>query len=181
MRKGDCRLMSIVPTPTSQQGSAIVEVLIATAVVGLVVTAIAVALTFSAHNTAQVRYREAATAFGQDLIEVMRKERKFIGWPALYGEFAEGTTHFCVPATDVLTVAQAKAISVAAECDQATPAHATTLAGIDVFRTLTVHRDSGGPSLTDDKIDIEVKVAWKNGNRDQSVTFNHQLRPWNTK
>jgi Tfp pilus assembly protein PilV len=73
-----------------QLGQTIVEVLIATAVVGTVLTAVAGALTFSVKNTAQARYRALAASQAQDAVEVFRRERALLGWESFQAEINPG-------------------------------------------------------------------------------------------
>ncbi|GEM_PF-1295510 len=79
----------------NQQGSTIVELLIATLVVGSVITGIAVALTYNIHQNAEVRYREAAANMNQQVLEVFRRERERNSWDDFYTRLIDGTT-YCV-------------------------------------------------------------------------------------
>ncbi len=77
-------------------GSTLVELLIAMMIVGTIVTAVAAGVTSSVKNNAEARYREVATNLGQEVLEVMRKERSQLGWVHFYQ--ALSGTQYCVPA-----------------------------------------------------------------------------------
>ncbi len=79
---------------TKQQGSTIVELLIATVVVGSVITGIAVALTYNIHQNAEVRYREAAASMNQQALEAFRRERERLSWDAFYAGLNNAT--YCI-------------------------------------------------------------------------------------
>jgi prepilin-type N-terminal cleavage/methylation domain-containing protein len=63
-----------------QQGQTLIEVLIATVVVGTVLTAVAAGLSMSIKNTAQSKMRSLATGYAQQAIEIFQRERNFLGW-----------------------------------------------------------------------------------------------------
>lgn len=67
-----------------QGGSSLIEIIIATAVVGGVLTAVAMALTFSIKSTAEANYRSVATNKAQEAMEVFRREKTLLGWDNFY-------------------------------------------------------------------------------------------------
>jgi type II secretory pathway pseudopilin PulG len=75
----------------SQAGSTIIEVLIATLVVSMVMTAVAAVMTVSVKNTGQLRYRAAASSQAQSALEIFRRERNLLGWESFYAETPGGT------------------------------------------------------------------------------------------
>ncbi len=78
----------------NSRGSTIIELLIAVMVVGLIVTAVANAVTFSIKNTGESRYRQVATILGQQVIEFVRGERNRKGLLNLKNTLVSGTYCF---------------------------------------------------------------------------------------
>lgn len=74
----------------NQLGQSIIEVLIATGVVGAILTAVAATLTFSVKNSAENKYRAVATTKAQEAIEVFRRERSFLGWETFVSSLGGG-------------------------------------------------------------------------------------------
>lgn len=62
-----------------QRGSTIIELLIAVMVVGLIITAVANAVTYSIKNTGESRYRQVATTLGQEVIEHFHTQKNELG------------------------------------------------------------------------------------------------------
>lgn len=61
-------------------GSTLVEVLVAIFIVGLVVTGAMLSIAYSVKNSAEARYREAATQLAQDGMEVVKLRREIEQW-----------------------------------------------------------------------------------------------------
>lgn len=66
-----------------QVGSTLIELLISIMIVALVVTSVAVATTYSIKNSGEAKYRELATIYGQDVIELFRAEKNRLGFYGL--------------------------------------------------------------------------------------------------
>lgn len=79
-----------------QRGSTLIELLIATMIVGTIVTAVAAGVTNSVKNNAEARYREIATVLAQQGMETLRTERGSLGWVTFHDMITDGT--FCMPA-----------------------------------------------------------------------------------
>lgn len=79
-----------------QQGSTLIELLIATMIVGTVVTAVAAGVSNSVKNNAEARYRDIATVLAQKGIEVLRAERGKVGWVTFHDSVPVGT--YCMDA-----------------------------------------------------------------------------------
>ncbi|MDQ3008299.1 MAG: prepilin-type N-terminal cleavage/methylation domain-containing protein [bacterium] len=77
----------------NQAGQTIVELLIATAVVATVLTAVAAGLTYTVKNAAEARYRQTATLKAQEVIEVFRRERNNLGWESFNESVIDGATY----------------------------------------------------------------------------------------
>jgi type II secretory pathway pseudopilin PulG len=74
-------------------GQTLVEILIATAVVAVVLTAIATSLSFTVKNSAEARYRAVASSLAQEAVEVFRRERSVQGWEAFYAGLPASATY----------------------------------------------------------------------------------------
>lgn len=76
-------------------GQSIIEVLIATLVVGVVMTAVAASLTASIRNTAESKLRAQAQDSAQEAMEVFRSQRGLLGW-ATFQDVLASTDQFCL-------------------------------------------------------------------------------------
>ncbi len=73
-------LLSRKTRQTLHSGQTMIEILIATAVVALVMTALMLGMTLSIKNTSQARYKTIATQLAQQGMEVFRRERAINGF-----------------------------------------------------------------------------------------------------
>ncbi len=78
-------------------GNTVIEVLVATAVVGLILTSLALLLSNSIKNSSEAQYREVATRLAQDTMEVFRKDRNVMSWNDFLATPSNG--NYCVPST----------------------------------------------------------------------------------
>lgn len=74
-----------------EAGFGIVEILVAVAVIGTILTAVAAGLAMSLKTTAELKFRGIALAKGQEVIEVFRRERSIGGWNTFFDLFGGGT------------------------------------------------------------------------------------------
>lgn len=145
----------------SQAGQTIIEVLIATLVVGMVLTAVAATLTVSVKNTAQSRYQEVARTRAQSGLEVFRQARNTIGW----GEFSDklGTGIYCL-----------NSLPVGTDGFLAMPSGACSdsvlMIGTDFVREAYVTQ------LSPDEIRVELAVGWIDGTLDKEVRLTQVFR-----
>lgn len=124
-----------------QVGSTLVELLIAMMIVGTIVTAVAAGVTSSVKNNAESRYREVATNLGQQVVEILRKERSQLGWANFYGDLS--TTEYCVPTgADAVTDFLEESVCTVTE------------ANTDFTRTLTITKVGGNEVIA------VVVVSW---------------------
>jgi len=77
----------------TKAGSTIIELLISLMIAGLIVTAVAVAGTYSIKNTGEARFKQAATVLAQEVIEKSRAEKTRLGFVS-FGN-AVGTNIYC--------------------------------------------------------------------------------------
>lgn len=135
-------------------GQSIIEVIIATLIVGLVLTAIASGLTLSIKNTAQTQLRELSTNFAQEGLEVFRRERNMLGWTS----FAEAldSNEYCL---NILPQDSAEfATMPTGECS-----NGTAIAGTTLTRNATV------TILSADRIQVQIVVEWQEAYQTNSV------------
>lgn len=153
----------------AKRGSSLIEVLIATVVVGVVVTAIAYAMSHSVRNTAQSRYREVGTKLAQDVQETFRKERNRLGWYQFVAALS-GTSVYCFSSIpSEFSEEQLAAVAGACGTGQATTAGELT---VQFYREVTV-------TIMGNTAKIVVEVSWEDDSLQQSVSSVQELREWN--
>jgi Tfp pilus assembly protein PilV len=156
------RILSKSPKPTAptparncrNSGQSIIEVIIATLIVGMVLTAIAAGLTLSIKNTAQTQLRELSTNFAQEGLEVFRRERNMLGWTAFLE--ALGNETYCLNTFPKDSAAFTSMPT--GECSSG-----TAIAGTTFTRNATVS------ILSADSIQVQVTVEWQEADKTNSV------------
>ncbi len=76
-------------------GNTVIEILIATVIVAVVLTALAASMTKSIHNSAEAEYRQIAARMGQDVMEIFRQDKNIYPWDEFKAAVSEG--YNCVP------------------------------------------------------------------------------------
>lgn len=145
----------------NNSGQSIIEVLIATLVVGLVLTAIASGLTLSLKTTSDTQLRELAGNFAQEGIETIRRERTVLGWTAFTDSLSQGT--FCL--NELPENSEAFANLPEGECSQG-----TSIAGHTLTRWVEVVQSN------QDTVEIEVHVQWESGDTSNTVSYSQVFR-----
>ena len=136
----------------NNRGSTIIELLIAVMVVGLIVTAVANAVTFSIKNTGESRYRQVATILGQQVIEFVRGERNRKGLLNLKNTLVSGTYCFkTIPANLDTT-------PTPGQCSESL-ADYIPMAGTNFLREVTVSV-GGAPEYS---MLVTTTVSWADG------------------
>ena len=143
----------------NQTGSTIIELLISLLIVGLVVTAVAAAGTYSIKNTGEARFRQAAAGLGQEVIEKSRSEKTRLGF--LSFTEAVGTNIYCfdlIPASfDDPTGTPPMPSS--GNCGTG---DVVSIAGADFIREVTF--TSAATTVT-----VEVNVSWNDSGNMRNV------------
>jgi len=142
-------IKNVKKTALAEGGSTLIEVLIATLVVGLILTAVASVMTISVKNTAQLRYQASATSRSQTALESFRRERDFLGWEAFAQKLQTGT--YCV---NIPPLTSAQFISL--------PSNACTGGVVEIgseFRT------EAEVAQSTDQIRVEMVTRWTDGVR----------------
>jgi len=151
-----------------QSGQTIIEVLIATGVIALVMTAVAAGLTLSVQNSSQAKYRALATKMAQESNELFRRERDRLGWESFYEVLqADGVlVTYCIGETIPATTQDFIDLSAGA-CGGGFP-----FAGTSYERETTVELVSA------DLVRVETDVTWTDGTRERSVVLTQELQDW---
>lgn len=148
----------------SSSGQTIIEVLVATTVVGIVLTGLVIGMTFSLRNAAAAKARSLATRYAQEANEVFRRERDLQGWEPFSSTFQGGATRtYCLPALPETTT----------EFRSLTPADCsagTYIQGTDFTREVEVRRVS--PS----EVEVSTTVSWPDGSRTPEVVLTQTLK-----
>lgn len=130
-----------------QTGSSLIEILIATGVVGLVMTAVAAGLVLSVKNSSISKYKVIATTRAQEAMEVFRRERTLLGWTQfkeVLSDNVEGT--YCI---NTLASGSAQFKSMATgECEEG-----DLIAGTSFTREALVN-------ASEDEVRVEIVVKW---------------------
>jgi type II secretory pathway pseudopilin PulG len=153
---------------TSQAGQTIIEVLIATGVVALVMTAVAAGLTLSVKNSSQSKYRTLATKMASESNELFRRERDRLGWESFYEVLqADGAlTTYCIDESLPVTTQDFVDLAVGS-CGGGFP-----LAGTSFERETTIEL------VNPDLVRVETDVTWIDGTQQRSVVLTQELQNW---
>lgn len=150
----------------SNSGSTIIELLIAVMVVGLIITAVANAVTYSIKHTAESRYRQAGAILGQQVIEYIRSEKNRMGLLNLKNTLVSGTYCFSLlPDTLDTTPTQGA-------CG---PNNTVSMAGTNFYRNVEVVTATSAPY----KILVTVTTSWTDGNQTRSVELVQEFEDTN--
>lgn len=142
-------------------GQSIIEVLIATGVVGAILTAVAATLTFSVKNSAENKYRSVATTKAQEAIEVFRRERAFLGWETFIDALGSGGV-YCLNVLPSNSTAFASLTSSECEAGVAEAGTEFTREAVVTFPTASSVR-------------IQAIVTWYDGAIERDVTVTQEL------
>lgn len=157
-------------TKKSESGQTIIELLVATLVVGLVVISVAVGLTYSIKNTSEVRYRQSASTLGQDAIEFFRQQRAIFGWNS-FSAAMSGTRTYCLKTIPTSLVS----LPLPSTCSLTDTVPAT--AGFNPGFRREVQIINTGPGT---EIQITATVSWQRTNgQDSEVILRQTLKARN--
>lgn len=140
----------------SETGSTIIELLISLMIVGLIVTAVAVAGTYSIKNTGEARFKQAATVLAQEVIEKSRAEKNRLGFLS-FGS-AVGTNTYCFDEVPELF----DPMPTSGVCGTG---EVVSIAGSDFTREV-IFVAIGSPVTA---VEIKVTVSWIDAEKTRSV------------
>lgn len=153
-----------------QKGSSLIEILIAIGIVGIVLTGIIVALTFSIKSTAESKYRSLATTKAQEVIEYLRRERSRLGWSQFYELINDGFYCFDeIPGFDV---------SIAEKQGQCGENYSLVMPGVGLNFKREAEINKNGL----DDVEIIVTVSWprfeQSADIDREVVVRQKIKNW---
>lgn len=131
-----------------QLGAGMIEILIATGVVGLVMTAVASGFVLSVKNSAIGKYKILASTRAQEAMEVFRREKVLLGWSQFYETLSAST--YCL---NELASDSAQFKSMTAEsCD-----------GDNFIAGTSFTREALVEVISPEEIRVEIVVEWLDG------------------
>lgn len=146
-----------------QLGQTLIEVLIATAVVGLVITAVAAGLTYSIKSTSNSQYRTQATEEVQEVVEFLRRERTQAGWESFVEQLPSG--EYCV--NELPSDEDGLPGLVAGACSTQ-----IVKLGTEWSRQLTVNTSNAF------SFQYYITITWKDGDQTRELQVDGDLKPW---
>lgn len=146
----------------SQQGSTLIEIMVATTVVVFALTALMATLTLSVKTTAESKYRTYATSLGQEALEVFRRERALLGWTAFHAAVDDGATCY----NELPTSSAAFVGTNPGACGDR-----FTQVGTAFSRTVNATK-------TTDSVTVQVVVDWYDGSNLRQVTLEQILKEY---
>lgn len=150
----------------SSRGSTLIELLVATSVVVVALTALMSTLTLSIKSTAESRYRSYATNLAQEVLEVYRRERALLGWNSFYTQMVGGNGEtICLNALP-LNSDEFTSLTVG-NCTER-----FIQVGADFSRRVVVNK-SGGDTVT-----IQAIVDWHDGDELREVQLEQQFKEY---
>jgi type II secretory pathway pseudopilin PulG len=152
----------------NQAGSSLIEVVVATGVMALVLTALVAGMTVSLQTSAEAKYRSQAIKRGQEAMEVFRRERTLLGWDNFFNQFDTGST-YCLQ-----ELPAPKENFIAGECSSE---ESLVVSGIDLYRQAVVTVDDSDP--TNPQVRVEITVTWNAGRGERGVDLTQVFRQWN--
>jgi len=153
-----------VKAKSLQVGSTLIELLIATMVVGLIVTAVANVITHSIKNTGEARYKQVATSLGQEVIEFVRSEKNRKGILNLKNTLVSGSYCFSKLPIDL----ELANIPTAGACNFSVEGDVVAMAGTNFTRDMIVSVSQAGASGPY-SMNIKVTVSWIDGEATKTV------------
>lgn len=152
-------------------GSSLIELIISVMVVGLVVTAVAAASSYSIKNTGEARYKQVATTLGQEVIELMRSEKHRLGYINFDNAFSSSDYCFISPVITDFGDDNATLNSISGDCDVN---ETIVIAGGTFTRQAAVTHPS---EITR----VVVTVSWDDGDDTRSVELIQEFKEADTR
>lgn len=180
-------MKNLVKTPLDgESGSTLIEIVVATAIVGSILTAIALSLTYTIKLNLQSQARALALKKAQETIDLFRRERTVLGW----NNFVQVLDHNQTYCVDFIpTAASEDTMDHIFDDDE----DGVSLAGagscaynvvtdevpIDFKREAYVEFDPAPPA-SPQTITLEVVASWDNDKSDDDFTvrLEQDFREW---
>lgn len=129
-----------------QRGNTLIELLVATVIVGVMLTGIAISLTYSIQREAVNRYREGATGLAEEISEYILLKRAQESWPTFFAGLND-LTNYCYSASPT-----ALNSSGGSSC---TPINKL---GMDFTPTVLITKPPAG---SPEKITAKITIEWE--------------------
>lgn len=157
---------------TAQRGSTIIELLIAVMVVGLIVTAVASAVTYSIKNTGESRYRQVSTILGQQVVEFVRGEKNRLGITNLGIFNTTGITR------DYCFSTLPSDLDTEPTQGQCTQSNVINMAGTNFTRDVSITSGGAGTRTPFDPyyLNIVVTVSWTDGTEIRQIELVQEFK-----
>lgn len=157
------------PNTSNNSGMSLIEIIVATAVVGLFLTAILTSMSYSSRTNTAAENRALATSKAQEIIEFFRKERTKNGWAYLQNSVVTGSS-YCL---NVMPADLAGLDVGSCENYSLQPANSP----IAFKREVTVN------NVDNDEVSLTVTVSWLRDatdgeNEDHQVILDQVLKNW---
>lgn len=152
---------------SAQRGSSLIEIVVATGVMALVLTAIVAGMTLSLKTNADSEYRSQSVQRAQEAIEVFRRERALLGWEAFVSELTDGGT-YCLQ-----TLPAPKTAFTLGECSSD---QSIVIGGQEFYRQAVVDLNTSDP--TNEQAQVTVTMTWNSGGGERSVDLVQVFRKW---
>lgn len=145
-----------------EQGSTLIEIMVATSVVVIALTALMSTLTLSIKSTAESKFRSYATSLAQEALEVYSRERALLGWQAFYSAVETGPYCYNTLAVNSQDFVQRSQ----GECDER-----FVEVGTAFSRTVNITKAA-------DAVTVEAEVDWYDGDALRVVTLEQILKEY---
>lgn len=159
----------------ANQGFSIIEVLIATLVVGVTLTAVVLTLTYSIKSNALAAYRQTAAKKAQEGIDYYRRERVILGWEKFISEIG---ANYCLVTVPSPAVNGLPTFGIVETCDGHDQQYEIAVNGVGTrFKREVVITKSD--EVSDQWVNIQVTVSWPSElANSNSVTLTQKLSQW---
>lgn len=151
----------------NQQGSSLIEIIVATAVMALVLTSIIAGLTLSLKTNAESEYRSQAVKRAQEAMEVFRRERTLLGWESFTNALKDNTV-YCFK-----DLPEPYGSFTAGACGSD---DTIVISGQEFIRQAEVTVDETNPS--DSQVRVVVTMSWTTNDSVKDVEIVQVFRRW---
>jgi len=131
-----------------QRGNTLIELLLATVIVGVVLTGVAISLTYSIQREALNRYREGATGLAQEVSEYLLLLRAQNNWQAFYAGVQNGAD-YCYIDSPTAGIALAGGVCPV-----------MTRLGMDFTAAFSIDKPTVVPP-TPEKVTANITITWE--------------------
>lgn len=150
-----------------QRGSSLIEIIIATGVMAIVLTAIVAGLTISLKTNSESEYRFQAVKKAQEAMETFRRERTLLGWQSFLTSMQANAT-YCLA-----TLPEPRESFTVGACGAE---DTIVISGIDFYREASVTVDTSNPN--DEQIKVVITMTWYVDDDVRTAEIAQNFRDW---